>query len=75
MLAFPAYAGHLTITETDTQIYVEYYGDDKDIQDGSLLKEEQRRNEEQAAKDKERFEARQVQNAARNIEKMKRREE
>ena len=48
--ALPAYAGHGKIIETDTHIYVEYYGDDKDVQAGKIMREEALRKEEAAVK-------------------------
>lgn len=75
LIAPPAYAGYGTITETDTEIYVEYYGDEKDIQAGKLVREEVRKDEEAAAKANAELIARKQAAAARNEAKMKRREE
>jgi hypothetical protein len=49
-MAFPVYAGHGTIKETDTAIIVEYSGDDDDKQAAKVLKEEQQKEEAQQQK-------------------------
>ena len=43
ILSVPVYAGHGTIKETDTEIIVEYSGDDDDKQAAKVLKEEQQK--------------------------------
>lgn len=75
IVARPAYAGDGTIRETDTQIYVEYSGDDKDIQDGIKHRDEVQRHQQQVEEQKARLQARRDQKAETNVGKMKNREE
>ena len=51
--ALPAYAGHGTILETDTQIIVEYSGDHDEIQAYKILKAEEEKKAALEAQAKE----------------------
>ncbi len=74
-MAFPVYAGHGTIKETDTEIIVEYSGDDDDKQAAKALKEEQQKEavkqEKEAEVTKRKNDLRSEKNAARNLEPRK----
>ena len=75
IISFPVYAGHGTIKETDTEIIVEYSGDDDDKQAAKILKEEQQKEvvkqEKESEATKRKNELRSEKNAARTTEPRK----
>lgn len=53
VLPHPVHAGHGTIRETDTQIIIEYTGDDYEVKAGKMEKEQEEKKKE-AEEEKER---------------------
>ena len=51
LFASPVLAGHGTIRETDTEIIIEYYGDDDDRLAADATREAQQKEEEKRASD------------------------
>lgn len=53
LMPLSLYAGHGTIRETDTEIFVEYYGDDNEIQAARIVKEEENKQKEAELRERE----------------------